>query len=113
MGSAFSLFKIPVLLICCCTMFILHTHTHTHNIHTQLWGGEVELVALSKLYGRPLVVYNEQEDSVQEQVFPSSEEEEQPTSAEQLQDPVSLLCFLCGQRMMHFTVSTVGTRHRC
>ena len=50
-------------------------------------------MALSKLYGRPLVVYNEQEDSVQEQVFPSSEEEEQPTSAEQLQDPVSLLCF--------------------
>jgi len=74
-----------------------HTHTHTHaHTHTctythtsQLWGGEVELVALSKLYGRPLVVYNEQDDSVQEQVFPSVEEDEHPTSTEELRDPVS------------------------
>jgi len=55
----------------------------------KLWGGEVELVALSKLYGRPLVVYNEQDDSVQEQVFPSVEEDEHPTSTEELRDPVS------------------------
>ena len=47
------------------------------------------MVALSKLYGRPLVVYNEQDDSVQEQVFPSVEEDEHPTSTEELKDPVS------------------------
>ena len=82
-----------------CTCKHIFIHTHTHN--AQLWGGEVELVALSKLYGRPLVVYNEQEDSVQEQVFPSSEEEDQPTSAEQLQDPVSLLCSLLNLSSAH------------
>ena len=47
-------------------------------------------MALSKLYGRPLVVYNEQDDSVQEQVFPSVEEDERPTSTDELRDPVSL-----------------------
>lgn len=91
----FFVFEIPVLLTCCYTLYIqTHIYTRIHIHNAQLWGGEVELVALSKLYGRPLVVYNEQEDSVQEQVFPSSEEEDQPTSAEQLQDPVSLLCSL-------------------
>ena len=53
----------------------------------KLWGGEVELVALSKLYSRSIIVYNEQENGVQEQVFPCTEEE-RASSADDLANPV-------------------------
>ena len=54
----------------------------------QLWGGEVELVALSRLYDRSIIVYNEQGDSVQEQVFPSTGDEG-ANSTDDLTNPVS------------------------
>ena len=56
----------------------------------QLWGGEVELVVVSKLFGRSVVVYNElQGGTVQVQVFPSAEEDEKDISVDDLHNPVS------------------------
>lgn len=57
----------------------------------QLWGGEVELVVLSRVYGRSIVVYNElnRHKGVQEQVFPSLEDEDKASIVDKLTNPVS------------------------
>lgn len=56
----------------------------------QLWGGEVELVVLSRLYGRSIVVYNElsERKEVQEQVFPSIEDDVRNCTIDRLTNPV-------------------------
>ena len=58
----------------------------------QLWGGEVELVVLSRLYNRSIVVYNELSErrEVQEQVFLSIQDEENGCTVDKLTNPVSL-----------------------
>ena len=67
----------------------------------QLWGGEVELVVFSKMYRRSIVVYNQQENRVQEQVFFSPEDEAFGVSLpEELCNPVSIhteVCRLAGR----------------
>lgn len=55
----------------------------------QLWGGEVELVVFSKMYRRSIVVFNQQENQVQEQIFYSPEDEAAGKTPEDLIDPVS------------------------
>ena len=60
----------------------------------QLWGGEVELVVFSKMYRRSIVVFNQQENQVQEQIFYSPEDEAAGRRPEDLIDPVSV--FSCG-----------------
>lgn len=53
----------------------------------------MELVVLSRLYNRSIVVYNElakQNTQVQEQVFPSFEDEEKGSVVDKLTNPVSL-----------------------
>ena len=52
----------------------------------QLWGGEVELVVLSRLYDRSIIVYNEAGGLVHEQLFQSSEDQ----SSGQQNSPVSM-----------------------
>lgn len=58
----------------------------------QLWGGEVELVVLSRLYNRSIVVYNELSErrEVQEQVFPSVEDYQSGLTIDKLTNPVRL-----------------------
>lgn len=56
----------------------------------QLWGGEVELVVFSKMYRRSIVVFNQQENQVQEQIFYSPEDEAAGRRPEDLLDPVSV-----------------------
>ena len=60
----------------------------------QLWGGELELVALSRLYKRSIVVYNEVDSTkVQEQIFLGGEDEERNcTVIDKLQNPVRNIC---------------------
>ena len=54
----------------------------------QLWGGELELVVLSRLYSRSIVVYNELGGrSVEEKVFPCIQDEEK--SVDDFENPVS------------------------
>ena len=55
----------------------------------QLWGGEVELVVFSKMYRRSIVVFNQQENQVQEQIFYSPEDEAAGIRPEELVHPVS------------------------
>ena len=57
----------------------------THSL-LQLWGGELELVVLSRLYDRSIIVYNEAGGIVHEQVFQSSEDQ----ASGQHHSPVSL-----------------------
>ena len=56
----------------------------------QLWGGEVELVVFSKMYRRSIVVFNQQVNQVQEQIFLSPEDEAGGKRPEELVDPVSI-----------------------
>ncbi len=61
----------------------------------QLWGGELELVVLSRLYNRSIVVYNELVGpggrSVEEKVFPSIQDEEKNNcSVDELSNPVGV-----------------------
>ena len=55
-------------------------------IHLQLWGGELELVVLSRLYERSIIIYNEANGIVHEQVFQASEDQ----AGSQQHSPVSL-----------------------
>lgn len=57
---------------------------HATRITFQLWGGELELVVLSRLYDRSIIVYNEANGLVHEQVF-------QEEASSQPNNPVSLL----------------------
>ena len=52
-------------------------------------------MALSKLFGRSIIVYNEQENGVQEQVFPCTEEEG-AGSADDLAKPVGMGLYVAG-----------------
>ena len=54
----------------------------------QLWGGEVELVVCSKMYRRSIVVYNQQVNQGQEQIFLTPEDEAAGRRTEELIDPV-------------------------
>ena len=63
----------------------------------QLWGGEMELVVLSRLYERSIVVYNERSSvqevrgsskEVQEELFLSAQDEEKGCSVDNLTNPV-------------------------
>ena len=69
----------------------------------QLWGGELELVALSRVYSRSIVVYNELRGpagrSVEEKVFLSIQEEEK--TVDELLNPVWLPRF---SGIQHFDV---------
>lgn len=56
--------------------------------HPQLWGGELELVVLCRLYERSIIIYNEANGLVHEQVFQASED--QASSSSQQHKPVSL-----------------------
>ncbi|CAI8027436.1 OTU domain-containing protein 4 [Geodia barretti] len=56
----------------------------------QLWGGEVELVVFSKMYRRSIVVYNQQVNQVQEQIFLTPEDEAAGRRTEELIDPIYL-----------------------
>ena len=55
-----------------------------------MWGGELELVALSRLYGRSIVVYSQQDrgNSVHERIIAVHAEEEK--SVDSLEKPVSV-----------------------
>ena len=55
-------------------------------VHLQLWGGELELVVLSRLYERSIIIYNEANGIVHEQVFQASEDQ----AGSQQHNPVSL-----------------------
>jgi len=59
-----------------------------------LWGGELELVALSRLYKRSIVVYNEVDSlKIQEQIFLGGVDEERNcTVVDKLQNPVRNGC---------------------
>lgn len=56
----------------------------------QLWGGELELVVLSRLYQRSIVVYNELDSrKIQEQIFPGGVDDDKGfTSVDKLTNPV-------------------------
>lgn len=56
----------------------------------------MELVVLSRLYDRSIVVYNELRESreVQEQVFPSVQDEESGCTVDKLTNPVSLFVWV-------------------
>ena len=54
-----------------------------------MWGGEVELVVFSKMYRRSIVVFNQQVNQVQEQIFYSPEDEAAGRRPEDLLNPVS------------------------
>ena len=58
----------------------------------QLWGGEVELVVFSKMFRRSIVVFNQQVNQVQEQIFLSPADETAGRRPEDLVDPVSCPC---------------------
>ena len=74
----------------------------------QLWGGEVELVVFSKMYRRSIVVFNQQENQVQEQVFFSPEDEAAGISlSDEVRNPVSFLCHLSALIGTQITVSLV------
>lgn len=99
---------------------------HTNNIIAQLWGGELELVALSRLYNRSIVVYNEVNKAlnkaVQEQVFLSLQDEERGCTVDELENPVkkdtplkelftcSLFARFCWP-IQTVTITTVCTPH--
>ena len=61
----------------------------------QLWGGEVELVVFSKLYRRSIVVFNQQVNQVQEQIFLSPADEAAGRRPEDLTDPVRVCVCVC------------------
>ena len=61
----------------------------------QLWGGEVELVVFSKMYRRSIVVYNQQVNQVQEQIFLTPEDEAAGRRTEELIDPVRVDLYYC------------------
>lgn len=64
------------------------------NVCVQLWGGEVELVVLSRLYDRPITVYHELESNkIQEQVFPAGRDEGKTSGVDKLAYPVSYAPF--------------------
>ncbi len=64
----------------------LSSAAHTLTIILQLWGGELELVVLSRLYERSIIIYNEANGIVHEQVFQASEDQ----AGSQQYSPVSL-----------------------
>ena len=61
---------------------------------TRVWGGEVELAALSKLYSRSIVVYMESKGKVEEKMFYCSAERGCKT-ADELTNPI-MLAYLDG-----------------
>lgn len=71
---------------------------------SQVWGGEIELVALSRLYGRSIVVYSQQDrgNSVHERIIAVRAEEgrnvdalEKPVSADKALYVRAHACVLC------------------
>lgn len=65
-------------------------------LFVQSWGGELELVVLSRVYNRSIVVYNELGGpggrSVEEKVFPSIQDEDKANCpVDDLDHPVRLV----------------------